>query len=114
MPSSPVFIARGVRRSRARFERSGQEPQTRTVMAFGPSAKDIRDLLAEGRPVDLAVQFDGGTVKIIGSPRERQAKAAQAQGRQSAPKESSMPEQLLLACIASGGYDQNDRFEHAA
>ena len=37
----------------ARFERSGQEPQTRTVMAFGPSAKDIRDLLAEGRPVDL-------------------------------------------------------------
>lgn len=93
--------------SGARFERPGQEPQTRTVMAFGQSAKDVRDMLAAGKPVELAVQFNGGTVKVIGAPRERQAAAA-------VKAKAAMPEQLLHACIDAGGFDQNDRFDEAA
>lgn len=93
----------------ARFERRDQEPQTRTVMAFGQSATVVRDLLTAGEPVELAVQFDGGTVKVIGAPRERQAAAAAkpAKPAKPAPKRSAMPRQLLLACIDAAGYDQN-------
>jgi hypothetical protein len=53
----------------AQVSRNGGEPTTRTVMAFGKSADAVRDLLVEGKPVELAVQFDGGTVKIIGEVR---------------------------------------------
>ena len=96
--------------SGARFERPGQEPQTRTVMAFGQSANDVRDMLAAGKPVELAVQFNGGTVKVIGAPRERQAAVAAKVKAQT----KAMPEQLLLACIEAGGFDQNERFADAA
>ena len=49
---------------------------TRTVMAFGDQFASVRDLLVEGQPVELAVQHDGGTLKIIGTPREKVAAAA--------------------------------------
>lgn len=91
----------------ARFERPGQDPQTRTVMAFGQSAIDVRELMAAGKPVELAVQFDGGTIKAIGAPRERQKTP-------DAKSEKAMPKQLLLACIEASGYDQNQRFDEAA
>lgn len=38
----------------------------RTVMVFGKSVGMVQALLEEGKPVDLAVQNDGGSVKIIG------------------------------------------------
>jgi hypothetical protein len=91
----------------ARFERPGQDPQTRTVMAFGQSAIDVRELMAAGQPVELAVQFDGGTIKAIGAPRERQKAPATNSSK-------AMPKQLLLACIEASGYDQNERFDEAA
>jgi hypothetical protein len=90
----------------AKFERNGHDAETRTVMAFGQSAQDVRQLLDEGKPVELAVQFNGGTIKAIGAPRPRQAAAAE---RQRSPK-SDMPADLLQACIDAGGFDQNDRF----
>ncbi len=49
----------------------------RTVMAFGKSAEDVRDLLVSGEPVELAVQYDGGSVKVIGRPREETPAAAE-------------------------------------
>lgn len=100
-----------VRCAGAKFERDGHEPQIRTVMAFGQSAMDIRKLLDEGKPVELAVQFDGGTIKAIGTPRPRQAAAAVAQRK---AKSRRMPAALLQACIESGGFDQNARFDQAA
>lgn len=51
----------------------GDKTNVRTVMAFGKSADAVRDMLVEGQPVELAVQYDGGTVKIIGEVREPQA-----------------------------------------
>jgi hypothetical protein len=47
-------------------KRSGQ----RTVMAFGKSAEAVRDLLVSGQAITLAVQYEGGTVRVIGLPRE--------------------------------------------
>ena len=44
--------------------------QERTVMAFGKSVADVEALLEVGKPVELAVQFDGGSVRIIGQVRE--------------------------------------------
>lgn len=60
----------------ATVSREGKEPSVRTVMAFGKSADAVRDKLIEGTPVELAIQFDGGSVKIIGEVRERAAAAA--------------------------------------
>lgn len=39
---------------------------SRTVMVFGKSVAMVKDMLVEGQAVDLAVQNDGGSVKIIG------------------------------------------------
>ena len=42
----------------------------RTVMVFGKSVDAVRDSLVSGRTVSLAVQNDGGSVRVIGLPRE--------------------------------------------
>ncbi|AXK43908.1 hypothetical protein [Erythrobacter aureus] len=57
----------------ATVARGDKPAQERTVMAFGKSADAVRDMLVEGQPVELAVQYDGGSVKIIGEVREDQA-----------------------------------------
>lgn len=62
----------------AEFVRANEEPQRRTVMAFGPAAEKVRSLLLPGKPVELAVQFDGGTIKALGAPRPKQKAAATA------------------------------------
>lgn len=54
----------------------GTKTQERTVMAFGKSIDAVRDMLVEGSPVELAVQFDGGSVRIVGQVREKEAAAA--------------------------------------
>src|SRR3546814_793953 len=95
--------------SGAKFERPGQEAQTRTVMAFGRSAADVHKLLTTGKPVELAVQFNGGTIKVIGTPRERQAATSKP-----TTSAHSMLKQLLQDCIDAAGFDQNDRFDEAA
>jgi hypothetical protein len=60
----------------ATIAQEGKEPKTMTTMAFGKSYEEVGKLLRKGRSVDLAVQFDGGTVKVIGLPREKVAEAA--------------------------------------
>src|SRR3546814_4609317 len=51
----------------------GRESKTMTVVAFGKSHSEVADLLNPGSPVDLAVQYDGGTLKVIGVPREKRS-----------------------------------------
>lgn len=85
---SPIFSARltlgaiaisaaktGVEYAKAKAQvvlPSGQSVE-RTVMAFGDQLASVRDVLVEGNTVTLAVQHDGGTMKIIGHPREKAA-----------------------------------------
>src|SRR3546814_17134690 len=90
--------------SGAKFERPGQEAQTRTVMAFGRSAADVHKLLTTGKPVELAVQFNGGTIKVIGTPRERQAATSKP-----TTSAHSMPNQLMQPCIEAPGSHQHTR-----
>ena len=45
----------------------------RMVMAFGEQLAAVRKVLRKGRTVKLAVQHDGGTMKIIGFPRPKAA-----------------------------------------
>lgn len=45
----------------------------RNVMAFGKSFADVRPSLTPGKPIDLAVQLDGGSMKIVGFPRAKSA-----------------------------------------
>lgn len=42
----------------------------RTVMAFGANLDEVKDSVFPGNTVTLAIQYDGGTVNIIGYPRE--------------------------------------------
>ncbi len=49
--------------------RNGKDPITRTVMAFGRSNDAVKSLLKPGMPVELAVRFDGPSLKIVGLPR---------------------------------------------
>lgn len=54
-----------MRESQVTAIKSGKS-STRTVMVFGKSIGMVQALLETGKPVDLAVQNDGGSVKIIG------------------------------------------------
>lgn len=42
--------------------------EVRTLMAFGPSSR-IAERLEPGVPVELAVQWDGAKLKLVGLPR---------------------------------------------
>ena len=57
--------------------RPNGKSETRTVMAFGAQRDAVAKLLRKGRPVDLAVQFDGAVVKVIGLPRAAAPAAAE-------------------------------------
>lgn len=45
--------------------------KTMTAMAFGKSHQEVASKLRKGRPVELAVRFDGATLRIVGLPREK-------------------------------------------
>lgn len=55
----------------ATIHRNGRPDQIRTVLAFGRPNNEVQHLLAPGKPVELAVQFDGGSLKVIGLPRAK-------------------------------------------
>lgn len=57
----------------ATVAREGREPSTRMVMVFGKSYAAVADKLAVGTTVELAVQHDGGVMKVIGEPKIKQA-----------------------------------------
>ena len=44
--------------------------KSRTVMAFGDQLSEVQEAIFPGNTVELAVQYDRGTVKVIGFPRE--------------------------------------------
>jgi len=48
---------------------------TRTVMGFGPALTGLKNL-RKGRSVRVAVQRDGGSIRIVGAVREAAAAAA--------------------------------------
>lgn len=55
-------------------QQAGKKDKTVTVTAFGKQLAEVRDLLVEGQPVELAVQFDGwNSLKIVGLPRDKSA-----------------------------------------
>ncbi|AXK43818.1 hypothetical protein [Erythrobacter aureus] len=53
------------------------QPREITLMAFGKGFEAIQGKLRKGRAIDLAVQFDGGSLKVIGLPREEAPAAAE-------------------------------------
>ena len=57
----------------ARISKEGRADQVRTVVAFGPHREKLSELLQVGRPVDLAVQHNGGSLKIMGEPLAQRA-----------------------------------------
>lgn len=44
-----------------------------TVMAFGSAHQQVNSKLRKGRTIELAVQFDGSTLKVIGLPHDKAA-----------------------------------------
>jgi hypothetical protein len=78
-PTGEINILTGKKGEYARFQadvgmKGGVVP--RTVMAFGPQLDAVRSSLETGVTVQLAVQKDGGTIKIIGFPRDKGEKIA--------------------------------------
>lgn len=57
----------------ASVQRNGKADITKTVMAFGKSHEEVKSALIEGSPVDLAVQYDGGSLRAIGFPHAKAA-----------------------------------------
>ncbi|RYY05405.1 MAG: hypothetical protein EON55_26895 [Alphaproteobacteria bacterium] len=53
----------------ATISRKGRDDVKRTVMAFGPAARIVSEMVP-GRPVRLSVQHDGAKLRVIGPPRD--------------------------------------------
>src|SRR3546814_20958441 len=50
----------------------------RVVMAFGKPNRSVRHLLTPGQPVELAIQLNGGSAKVIGLPKDNTTDVAAA------------------------------------
>src|SRR3546814_989419 len=50
----------------------------RVVMAFGKPNRSVRHLLTPGQPVELAIQLNGGSAKVIGLPQDNTTDVAAA------------------------------------
>lgn len=53
----------------ATIAQNGKDPIVRTVMAFGKARDAVAASLRKGKSVELALQHDGGSVRVIGLPR---------------------------------------------
>lgn len=62
----------------ARVQTANTDNDNVTVMAFGKPHEEVKRALRKGRPVELAVQRDGGVVNVIGFPRAKAEPAAAA------------------------------------
>src|SRR3546814_17920459 len=80
----------------ATIAQEGKETKTMTTMAFGKSYAEVGKLLRKGRAVDIDVPFDGGTVKVIGRPRQKVAEAAYAASTAQASTPAGNPRGVLL------------------
>src|SRR3546814_10517025 len=47
-------------------------------MAFGKPNRSVRHLLTPGQPVELAIQLNGGSAKVIGLPKDNTTDVAAA------------------------------------
>jgi hypothetical protein len=57
----------------ATIEQPGKDARQGTVMAFGAQRDEVAKLLRKGKRVELAVQHDGGTLRVVGLPRAKAA-----------------------------------------
>lgn len=57
-------------RMSATLRRAGRPDIHRVVMAFGKPNLTVRHMLTPGQPVELAIQMNGGSAKVIGFPKE--------------------------------------------
>jgi hypothetical protein len=72
-------------RMSATLRRPGKPDMKRTVMAFGKPNMNLRHLLVPGQAVELAIQLNGGSAKIIGLPRPADVDFEQASYGNEAP-----------------------------
>src|SRR3546814_6635796 len=62
----------------ATLRRAGKPDMHRVVMAFGKPNRSVRHLLPPGQPVELAIQLNGGSAKLIGLPKDNTTDVAAA------------------------------------
>lgn len=60
----------------SKIEHPDGQVKDRTVMIFGDQLNEVQDSVFPGNTVELAVQYDGGTVKVIGYPNTAPKKQA--------------------------------------
>src|SRR3546814_1405078 len=65
-------------RMSATLRRAGKPDMHRVVMAFGKPNRSVRHLLTPGQPVELAIQLNGGSAKVIGLPKDNTTDVAAA------------------------------------
>lgn len=71
---------------------------TRTTMAYGQCYASVVDLLKEGTPILLAIQFDGPIARIIGPAHDKPAATNDA-----APSDLEEVTSQIVATLASNG-----------
>jgi hypothetical protein len=88
--------------------REGREDMVRTVMAFGRQNEQIAHLLQEGRAIDLAVRFDGGTMRVVGLPHRPEAASELLVAHVPGTPYAETVVKTLYGVLAASGVDDRD------
>src|SRR3546814_8746590 len=80
----------------ATLRRAGKPDMHRVVMAFGKPNRSVRHLLTPGQPVELAIQLNGGSAKVIGLPKDNTTDVAAADPAEQRSEEHTSELQSLM------------------
>src|SRR3546814_4441141 len=84
----------------ATLRRAGKPDMHRVVMAFGKPNRSVRHLLTPGQPVELAIQLNGGSAKVIGLPKDNTTDVAAADPAERSEEHTSELQSLMRISYA--------------
>jgi hypothetical protein len=102
-PKGPYTLMRN-----AVVSREGKNDMIRTVMAFGSQNAQISHLIQEGRPIDLAIRFNGGTMRVVGLPHGDAAAADLLVAHVPGTPYAETVVKTLYGILAARGVDDRD------
>ena len=102
-PKGPYTLMRD-----AVVSREGKDDMVRTVMAFGNPNAQIGHLIQEGHPIDLAIRFNGGTMRVVGLPHGEAAAADLLVAHVPGTPYAETVVKTLYGILASRGIDDHD------
>ena len=90
------------------ISREGHDDFVRTVMVFGNPNQRISHLIEAGIPIELAMRFNGGTMRVVGLPRREGVAAELLVAHVPGTPYAETVIKTLYGVLAAHGIDDRD------